>query len=68
MDLPVDYKNIADESLVQRDGTVKKFKRFDFYLGKFGPFVERFELETFTDAQLAARIVSLKSTIQNAPR
>lgn len=68
MDLPADFKNISDESLPQRDNTVKHYKRFDFYLGKFGPFVERFDRDTFTDAQLSARLTQLRATIQNAHR
>lgn len=66
MDLPLDYRNIQDESLPQRDGTVKHYKRFDFYLGKFGPFTERLDKETFTDAELQQRIAALRRTIISA--
>ena len=67
MDLTVNYKNVADESLVQQDGTVKKFKRYDFFIGKFGPFVERFELESFNEGQVAARVSELKRHLGNLP-
>lgn len=67
-DLTVEYRNISDESRVERDNTVTHWKRFDFYLGKHGPFVERFARDSFTDAQLAMRVASLKAMIQGAPR
>jgi hypothetical protein len=67
MDLTVSYKNISDESVLDVTGSVKKYKRFDFFLGAFGPFVERFDLETFTDAQVIARIAALKATLTNLP-
>lgn len=67
-DLTVTYRNISDESLPQRDLTVKHYKRFDFFIGKHGPFIERFERETFTDAQLADRVRALQTTIRTLPR
>lgn len=68
MDLTLNVKNFSDESLVQQDGTVQKFKRYDFYLGKFGPFVERFPLETWTDAAVTVRINALKQHLLGLPK
>ncbi len=67
MDLPLNLKNVADESLVQQDGTVKKYKRYDFFLGKFGPFVERFELEAWNDGAVATRIAALRQHLNGLP-
>jgi hypothetical protein len=67
-DLTVSYRNISDESRVERDGSVSNWKRFDFYIGKHGPFTERLARDTFTDAELVGRIARLKAMIQNAPK
>jgi hypothetical protein len=68
MDLTVVYRNISDESLVSRDGTVEKFKRYDFYIGKFGPFTERVKLDEFTDQAIVLRVNALKAHIQTVHR
>lgn len=67
MDLTPDFKNISDESLVRRDGTVEKFKRYDFFLGKFGPFVERVPLEGFNDSIITTRVDALKRHLNGLP-
>lgn len=68
MDLTVRYKNIADESLVQFDGTVRKFKRYDFFIGTFGPFTERIALDEFTDQAIASKITALKQHVLTLPQ
>jgi hypothetical protein len=67
-DLTVTYRNISDESRVERDGTVSNWKRFDFFIGKHGPFTERIARDTYTDAELQSRITRLKAMVQNAPK
>lgn len=66
--LDVTYKNVSDESLLNRDGTVTKYKRYDFFIGKHGPFTERVPLDTFTDSEIQTRVARLKAHIQNLPR
>jgi len=68
MELTVNIKNFSDESLVQQDGSVQKFKRYDFYLGKFGPFVERVPLEGFNDTIIQTRINALKQHLIGIPK
>jgi hypothetical protein len=68
MDLTLNLKNFSDESLVQQDGSVQKFKRYDFYLGKFGPFTERVPLEGFNDALITARVNALKQHLLALPK
>ena len=64
MDLPVNYRNISDEALVERDGTVTKYKRYDFFLGKHGPFTERVPLEPFDNQEITRRIGALRLHIE----
>jgi hypothetical protein len=66
--LAIDFKVISDESLLNRDGTVTKVRRYDFYIGKHGPFTERVPLDTFTDGEINARVARLKAHLQNLPR
>jgi hypothetical protein len=66
--LAVDFKVISDESLLNRDGTVSKVRRYDFYIGKHGPFTERVPLDNFTDSEIQTRVTRLKTHLQNLPR
>lgn len=66
-DLPVTYRNIQDETMPQTDGTVIKYKRYDFTIGKFGPFTERVKLEGFNDQEIATRIAALRLHLLNLP-
>lgn len=66
--LTVDFKAVYDESLLNRDGTVTKYRRYDFYIGKHGPFTERVPLDGFTDGEINTRVVKLKAHVQNLPR
>lgn len=64
MDLTVVYKNVADETLVERDSTVTKWRRYDFYIGKFGPFVERVPLDASTDNAITLKVDALKRHLE----
>jgi hypothetical protein len=66
--LAIDFKVVSDESLLNRDGTVTKVRRYDFYIGKHGPFTERVPLDTFTDSEIQTRVGRLKAHLQNLPR
>jgi hypothetical protein len=65
-DLPLEFTDIRDESTPQRDGSFLRAKRYTFYLGKFGPFVERVPLEGFTDYEITRRVQLLRAHIQQA--
>ena len=65
VDLTVDYVNIRDESIPQRDGTLSRSKRYEFYLGKFGPFTERVPLaDPFDEQEITRRITALQNHLR----
>jgi hypothetical protein len=66
--LAIDFKVVSDESLLNRDGTVTKVRRYDFYIGKHGPFTERVPLDNFADSEIQTRVARLKAHIQNLPK
>lgn len=68
MDLTVDFVNVRDLTVPNRDGrTSEQFKEASFYIGKFGPFVERLPVETY-DTEIVARVAKLKATLGNLPK
>jgi hypothetical protein len=56
----------VEDSRYGLDGTRTAFIRVEFFVGKHGPFVERFEKETFTadvrDAKLCAFADQVRTT------
>ena len=62
--LTPEYIDIRDEQTPQRDGSVLKQKRITFYLGKYGPFIERFDLDSFDMSQVPARIQALQQQVR----
>lgn len=63
-DLPIEYSDIRDEARPNRDGTVANVKRYTFYLGKFGPFVERVPLDVADQTnELRMRVDALRRSI-----
>ena len=68
MDLPVQDVRIRDASVPGRDGTVQEYKLVEFYLGKFGPFRERFDAATYDDLAFQARVDKLRRTIEGMHR
>ena len=54
-----------DEARPNPDGqTVTNFRTVRFRLGKFGPFVERFPRETFTDVMFSTRVDELRRQLE----
>lgn len=68
MDLPVEYTDIRDESTPQRDGSFKRVKRYTFWLGKFGPFVERVDLEGFSEFEIQQRVAKVRQHVEELHR
>ena len=64
VELPVEYTDIRDSQELLRDGSSKTYKRVTFYLGKFGPFVERFDLEGFSMTEVQTRVEALRQQLQ----
>lgn len=64
LDLKVEYTDIRDDTPISRDGTPIKQKRVTFYLGKFGPFTERFDTETFSQSVVDQRVEQLRQTLR----
>jgi len=68
MDLKIEVTRMRDVQAPQRDGvTVDHYKEATFFIGKFGPFVERLPLDTY-DTELTARVAKLKATLENLPK
>jgi len=63
-DLAVEITDIRDYTMPQRDGSTLAQKRVTFYLGKFGPFVEYFPVDGFTDLAMRSRVDALKREIE----
>jgi len=63
-DLTLELTRITDESVPQRDGSFKRHKTYTFYLGKFGPFVERVPTDNFDDAEFGRRVDKLRSHLR----
>lgn len=52
----VQVVNQFQDARYNNDGTVTQLYRVRFMVGKFGPFLETFELDTFTSAARDARL------------
>jgi hypothetical protein len=63
VDTTVEYTDIRDSQEMQRDGSSKTYKRVTFYLGKFGPFVERFDVDGFSMTDVQTRVDTLRTAI-----
>jgi len=68
MDLPVEDVRMSDTITPLRDGTMRAETLVEFYLGKFGPFRERFDAATFDDLQFQQRVEKLRRTIEGMHR
>ena len=68
MELDIEYTDLRDEPMYQRDGTVLMQRRATFYIGKFGPFVERLPNDENFTTELHRRAETLRRTIQGLPR
>ena len=66
-DLPISYTGIRDESNLTREGTVVHEKIVSFFIGKFGPFHERFPRDGFDMQTVAARVEALRLTLRTLP-
>jgi len=64
VDLTLDLFKATDESVAARDGSFTKVRRYDFYLGKYGPFTERVPLATFDDGEFGRRVEKLRQHLR----
>jgi hypothetical protein len=67
-ELDIEYTDIRDEPMYQRDGTVLVQKRATFYIGKFGPFTERLPADDNFTIELQRRAEALRRNLQGLPR
>ena len=65
-DYTVNFRNVQDEARPERDGVVR-YRRYDFYIGKHGPFTERVPLDGFTDAEITRRVEALRAHLRTLP-
>lgn len=64
-ELTLDVVSARDDATPARDGTVSRFKRVEFYLGKYGPFVERLTDEQYHSGEFDRRVRQLRATLQS---
>lgn len=65
MDYPLEYTDVRDEAIPQRDQTILRVKRYTFYLGKFGPFTERVPLDvTDQTGEIQRRVQALQQHLR----
>ncbi len=67
-DYTIEWGVIRDESPLNRDGSVRYVKACQFWIGKHGPFWERFDRDAFTQAALVERVEALRTTLRTLPR
>jgi hypothetical protein len=61
MEYPIEYADVRDEALPQRDSSILRVKKYTFFLGKFGPFIERIPLDQDQTTELQRRVSALKT-------
>jgi hypothetical protein len=64
-DYRFEHANTRDEQVPQRDGSVARFKRVEFFLGKHGPFVERFTADEYANGGVQARVMNIRQQLLN---
>lgn len=68
MDLTVEYADIRDESIPTRTNTFARFKKYTFYIGDYGPFVERVPLDQAGDnTEINRRVEVLRAQLRSLP-
>jgi len=67
-DLTVEFTNMRDYPKHERDGSVTVQKRVEFYIGKYGPFVEYFPLDGFSQMVVDERVRQLKRELEGLTR
>jgi hypothetical protein len=68
IDLTLQLSDARDEVIPQRGGTYQAVKKYTFYLGKFGPFVERVPLENTDAYYLQGQIEKLRASLRELHR
>lgn len=65
VDVTLELTKVIDEVVPKRDGGFDRTKTYTFYLGKFGPFVERVPTQpTFDDAEFGRRVQKLQQHLR----
>lgn len=68
-DYEVDYSRVRDEERLERDGTVTHSKLVTIYIGKHGPFTERFTPAEWSDGiSVRQRVERLKTELRGLPK
>lgn len=67
-ELEIEIIRMQDESPFKRDGSIERVKRVDFFIGKFGPFTERFPAAEFSADALNARTAKLRDELRALAR
>ena len=64
----VTYRSVRDETIPKGDLTVEKWRRYDFMIGKHGPFTERVSLDTFDPSEIGRRVELLRAHLRGLPK
>lgn len=65
-DFAVRYLEIKDDAEFLDTGKVRRYKKYTFKLGEYGPFVERVPLEGFDENEIGRRIGTLRNHLRQA--
>lgn len=61
--LEIELASVLDESIPTRAGTMARYKKYTFWLGKFGPFVERIPVENTDPNEFNNRVAALRAAL-----
>lgn len=67
-ELPIAWVSQKDDVTPQRTGEMLRERVYTFYLGKFGPFVERIGLPMNDDTEIRRRIDALRVQLRALQR
>jgi hypothetical protein len=67
-DLPLNGERVRDDFRYVRGDDPIPVKVLTFYLGKHGPFTEKFDAPEFTPAAVSARVETIRTTLRAIPR
>jgi hypothetical protein len=62
---PLESLKLSDDVEYARDGSTTPVRVARFYLGRNGPFTEKFPREQFSDSALQGRIDKLRAELRN---
>jgi hypothetical protein len=62
--LEMELASVIDDTIPDRVGVFKRYKKYTFFLGRFGPFVERVPLENTDPTEFQRRVETLRTQLR----